>query len=170
MSFWDWTEATESQILDYMNTYGPAPPFNQHRKIASYMDLTNDSVPEISFVSGYFYIFGCKDGEYVILYRQEHIDAYFNSYYLIYTVDGNRNGIPELTLATHWWTQGGHAFAILEWDGEKFRNILRNDPESDEEITQVFVQASGNINYEDLDGDWIKEVVVYLGMGMVRVL
>jgi len=175
LSYWEWSEDTEDQILNYFNTYGPKPIINEFTTLSSNqrrrlgfinMDLTNDTVPEISFISGKFYIFGCHDGKYSIYYTQRHMDAYFNPYYLVYSIDGNRNGIPELTFVTHIWSQSGHAYAVLEWNGSYFHNLILNEDPKFPESGDIFVEATGRIYFEDMDNDWIKEIVVEKGIGI----
>jgi hypothetical protein len=62
-------------------------------------------------------------------------------------------------LITHWWSQGGHVYVVYEWDGQKFRDLLVPDSSG-----EVFVNASGETHYEDVDGDGIDEVISNSGL------
>ena len=136
----------------------------KHPEPYFFQDLTNDGIPELAMVAKVFYIFGCQDGEYQILYEQTDVDGYLSSYYVTHILDGNRNGVPEITMITGWLSQGGHFYRIIEWNGGQFFNLLVSDSPEYPESGEIFVEATGDVSFDDIDDDWIKEMVVYRGI------
>lgn len=120
-------------ILQFLNTYGPNSLISFYQQegkdyykkpIEGYADYTNDGVRELAFGDGFFNIFGCQNGKYVLLYQHE-ADAYLLAPDIILVQDANRNGVPEIILITDRVTQGGRSYLGIEWDGSQFRKIFQ---------------------------------------------
>jgi hypothetical protein len=163
----------EQEIINYLNRYGPQPIVEalqvavareEYWEAFEYQDFTNNGSPDLMFATGFLYIFGCQDGEYQSLYVQDDVTGYLWPFGLASITDGNRNGIPEITLVTNWWSQGGRDFEIYEWDGTNFRHILVPDPSEYPLAGEIFIEATGSLYFEDIDGDYIKEVVAERGI------
>lgn len=168
-----WPGEPEEMVLDYLNIYGPKPILDAHARAVAqgknlepiyFQDLTNDDVPELVMVAKVFFVFGCRDGKYQTLYRQTDVDGYLSAYYVTHLLDGNRNGVPEITMITGWLSQGGHFYRIIEWNNGQFFSLLEADSSDYPESGEIFVEATGDVSFADIDDDWIKEMVVYRGI------
>ena len=160
----------EDDILDFLNKYGIQVFWSELKKsgstywpisIQAYRDLTNDGFPELAVGAGLFYIFGCKDGHYVTLYKMEP-DAYLDAPRIISIVDANRNDLPEITLLLGFESQGGHSYQVLEWDGDNFQNVLISG--YDWWADSIFVEAPGDLVYADIDHDGFREYIANIGI------
>lgn len=168
-------QSPEEAVLALLNKYGAEILMNYDRNLGTtpetmaYQDFTNDGVPELAIrltlniSSTPFDIFGCKDGIYQLLLSIPYYG--FGYAPIIFSAkDNNKNGIPELTILTGYLSQGGHFFEVYEWDGEKFANILppfySNDPSSN----YLWVEATGNIHYENIDNDFLNELILDSGV------
>jgi hypothetical protein len=161
--------ADENNILDFLNKYGAEAFYTEYKKpggskypgaIEEYRDLTNDGLPEIVFVSGPFYIFGCKEGHYVTLYKAEFDAIRLWSPEIIKILDANRNGLPEITLLFGYASQGGHTYGVIEWGGDQFQYILITADRG----PYLFVEVSGDLKYGDVDQDGVIEYIANIGI------
>jgi len=158
--------------LEYLNTYGIETFLAQNKNpddeswingIQSYTDLTNDTVPELVFGRGNFFIIGCLNKRFITLY-QDVPNARQTSDEVIRVVDANGNGIPEITLRTEQMTQGGHSYRIIEWTGMQFDSLLLQPEYYSGYSDEISVNATGNIDVQDVDHDGMLEYVVDIGI------
>jgi len=163
---------SEQEILAYLNTHGLATFLAQNKNlddarwingIQAYTDLTNDTVPELVFGRGNFFIIGCLNNQFVVLY-QDAPNAYQRAAEVIQIVDANGNGIPEITLRTGQKTQGGHSFRIIEWTGSQFDSLLLRPESAPGQSDEISVNATGEIGVQDIDHDGRLEYVVSIGI------
>jgi hypothetical protein len=158
----------EQNILNFLNQYG-ANSFYEIIKTKwrleniIFLDLTNNGEPELALEALYFFIFGCKNGEYVTLF-QLYPDAYLRAPSIVYLDDNNQNGIPELTMLLGFMSQGGHAFGVYEWDGEVFTSLIPPPYPEYPDYRSIWVEATGKIDYEDINQNSVKELVVNSGV------
>lgn len=156
-------KSPEEAVLALLNNYGPEVLVNYERNYGTdqetmaFQDFTNDGVPELAlrltlYVSSVsFAIFGCRDGVYQQLLDISSIRLGYAP--IIFSIeDNNKNGIPELTILEGYASQGGHSFGVYEWDGQKFGGI------------HLWVEATGEIHYEDIDHDFLKELILDSGI------
>jgi hypothetical protein len=163
--------AREEEILAYLNKYGSDAFHLEYQKsggvmwpgiINAYRDFTNDGVPELVFGSAGLYILSCNRGRYITLFETEP-DAWLQSGKIIDIRDANRNGVPDISLLLGFDSQGGHSYQVIEWNGKKFQTILKFvDHYRSEDI--IFVQATGNLTFEDVDHDGYSEYIVNIGI------
>ncbi len=78
--------------------------------------------------------------------------------------DNNRNNIPELTILAGFLSQGGHSFVVYEWDGEQFKSILSPFYETDPASNYLWVEATGEIHYANIDNDPLNELILDSGV------
>jgi len=169
-------EQREADSIEYLNNYGVEPIINWFEKGNKYeqyyyLDINNDDVREIAFVihgyiGGIFYIYGCQNGEYRILFHQRY-ESFDDPYRVEYIKDGNNNGYPEMTFWIGAATHGMHAYEMIEWDRGGLRTLLLT---SDDEYFErggtsniVHVEATGFVYYKDINGDNVEEIVVDTG-------
>lgn len=82
--------------LNYLNSGGTLDKL-ERKHWGEVVDLTGDGLKELLFAEfGKFFVYGCKDGQYKILYEVEGTQ---NTPVLDYVVDLNNNGIPELIVS-----------------------------------------------------------------------
>jgi hypothetical protein len=158
----------EQNILNFLNSFGPTPLYKALKqswraKDYAFQDLTGDGVPELAIGAIAFYIFGCQDGQYKKLLELEP-DAYLSPPTITVIKDANRNGIPELTLLLGFASQGGHTYAIYEWNGERFANLIPSDSIDYPDSGGIWVEATGKIHYEDVDHDSLQELILDSGI------
>jgi hypothetical protein len=160
----------ESNTLNFLNTYGAEPLIlyllqNGYTEDHSFIfkDITNDTIPEFSIRLVAFYVFGCKNGKYEKTFELPP-DGYLRPPGIYAVKDNNRNGIPEMTLLTGVWSQGGHAYQIYEWNGEKFYNLILSEYEGYPDEGEIWVEATGEIHYEDIDHDLLNELILDSGI------
>jgi hypothetical protein len=110
-------------------------------------------VRELAFSWGFFSIYGCQDGKFVLLFEMEP-DARATSPRIISTLDNNRNGLPEISLLAGFLSQGGHWYDVIEWDGSQFRLLLEG----------AWVEATGKFGSEDIDRDGYPDYVAHIGI------
>jgi hypothetical protein len=165
----------QEAVLSFINTYGAEVLVNYERKAGTaeealaFRDFTNDGVPDLALrliagiESASFEIFSCKDGEYhVLLSIPSNSLGYAPIFFSI--EDNNKNGIPELTILTGFASQGGHAFEVYEWDGEKFAATLSPFYQNDPDSKYLWVEATGEIHYADVDSDFLNELILDSGV------
>lgn len=132
---------------------------------ASYQiqDLTNDDVSEIVLEFVAFLIIGCQNGEYRILFKLPP-DGQLLSPSTDSFSDVNRNGIVDITLLLGIASQGGHSYGVYEWNGEMFANLIVSDDPNYPENGFIWVEVTGGIHYEDLNSDYVQELIVDSGI------
>lgn len=163
----------ERVVLGYLNSNGPGNLIEAQKKLGpsdpnapvfAYLDLTNDGVPEIVLGITGFYIFGCKDGSYQTLFRLPPDGLLFPPGISL-APDANRDGVPEFILQTTRDKLGGHGYKIYEWNGQEFSSLLVPEPPEYYEDGEISLLApDGKIDFRDLNGDGIKELVVTDGI------
>lgn len=117
------------------------------------LDLTGDGLPEVIIRWSVLYIWGCDQGQYILLFTEESRSAYSSRPTTIQEIkDGNRNLIPELLLDY----AGAGAYDIYEYSNGSFISLL--DPDA-----FISVHGYGYAKYRDMEGDGISELYVYLG-------
>jgi tetratricopeptide (TPR) repeat protein len=160
----------EENFLNFLNLYG-AKAFYQAAKSpqakgigdVALQDLTNDGEPEIAIGARWFYIFGCRQGEYVILFSMEP-DTYLQSAGIFVIKDVNRDNIPEITLRTATFSQGGHTYQIYSWKGDRFANLLLPERREYPDSGEIWVEATGKIEYKDINNDFVQELILDSGI------
>jgi hypothetical protein len=159
-SFLTSRDETEKSTLAFLNTYGPEPLLNHLRanqntegENFSYVDMTNDQIPELTITLTNFYVFGCEKGNFVTLLFIER--SAFNRPSIITITDNTKNGIPELAMRTHTWSQGGHAYEVYEWDGNQFRKLNKEE---------IWAEVDGKIFFKDIDRDQVNELILDSGV------
>lgn len=167
-------KSAQEAVLGFIGQYGIEAFVNYERYVSTkseeemaFQDFTNDGVPDLALrlTIGltYLSIFGCKDGEY-----QELLSIPSNGLgyapILFSTEDNNKNGIPELTILTNFLSQGGHYFVVYEWNGEKFATILSPFYQNDPDSNYLWVEATGEIHYDDIDNDFLNELILDSGV------
>ncbi|MEW6285386.1 MAG: hypothetical protein AB1509_04090 [Chloroflexota bacterium] len=168
-------KSPEEAVLAVLNKYGPEILVKYGRRYGTdlesiaFQDFTNDGVPEVAIrltlniSSTPFDIFGCKNGVYQLFLSIPSNGLGYAP--IIFAIeDNNKNGIPELTILEGYLSQGGHFFVVYEWNGEKFTSILSPFYENDPDSTYLWVEATGEIHYEDIDNDSINELILDSGV------
>ncbi len=158
-------EAKEN-ILEFINSHGPIPLveyFEQKGYVNGedyiYQDLTNDRIPELAIGVMFFNIFGCKNGRYETLLELPP-DMYLWSPNIVSFNDYNKDGIDEIVFRMFTMSQGGRVYQIYEWNNVEFTNLI---PEH-LSYGQIYIQATGELHFEDIDNDGIDELVVNSGI------
>jgi hypothetical protein len=176
MSFLDFSHDYEKyqnagkSILEFLNQFGPnhvVSALKQYRSVQGkdfdFQDVNDDGIPELVLTATSFYIFGCKDGKYAVLFEIPP-DVYpIPGDALIAVKDINRDGIPEIIVMPTIMSLGGRFYQIYRWNGERFANLLKSpDPTSPDAVDAgtIWVEFSGKIHYEDVNGDNVQELVV----------
>jgi hypothetical protein len=160
----------EENIINFINKYGPEPILKELRyswkkegEHFAYKDVTNDGIPDLEIGAISFYIFSCKDGKYESIFEIEP-DAYLMPPKIFSIKDNNRNGIPELTMLLGFMSQGGHTYAVYEWDQSTFHNLVQPIYPDYPESGGIWVEATGEIHYEDVNNDFINELILNSGI------
>jgi hypothetical protein len=164
----------ESVYLDYLNQFG-ANAFllaDQSTRdgegqldphIILHRDLTNDGVPEIVVSRGQFFIFGCRNGQYQALLAVDQ-NGHSMSRQIVAITDLNRNGIPELLITFDMGTHGEVSYGLIEWNNGKFNDLMIPDYSIDGgEYDGFLILYGGSINFQDVDHDGLKEIVINSG-------
>ena len=165
-------KSAQEAVLWLLNKYGSEVLVNYERNVTTseemaFRDFTNDGVPELALrlTVGLttFEIFGCGDGEYHELLSIPSNGLGYAP--ILFSIeDNNKNGIPELTILTGFLSQGGHYFEVYEWDGQKFATILSPFYQNDPDSKYLWVQATGEIHYDDIDNDYLNELILDSGV------
>lgn len=154
----------EEDLLAFLNQYGPQPfLMNQFDSSQIFQDLTHDGVPEFVFSGNSMYIFGCQNGQYIELAALPP-DIYLFSPEIKAIKDLNKNGVPELYILIARYTQGGHDYRVLEWDGNQFRDLLDVSGEYSGDDRSVLYLEAGYITFDDVDQDGMQELVAVSGL------
>ena len=165
-------KSAQEAVLSLLNKYGPEVLVSYAINVTTseemaLRDLTNDGVPELALrlTVGLttFDIFGCRDGEYQVLLTIPSNGLGYAP--ILFAIeDNNKNAVPELTILTGYLSQGGHYFKVYEWDGEKFAAILSPFYSNEPDSKYLWVQATGKIHYEDIDNDFLNELILDSGV------
>ena len=166
---------TQEAILVLLNNYGPEVLVDYERNEGTtseemvFRDFTNDGIPELALrltvglTITTFDIFGCRDRKYQDLLSIPSNGLGFAP--IIFSAeDNNKNGIHELTILTSFLSQGGHYFEIYEWDGENFAVILSPFYQNDPNSNYLWVEATGELHYDDIDSDFVNELILDSGV------
>jgi hypothetical protein len=160
----------EENILNFLNTYGAEPLISYlqyHWKYGGryylFKDLTNDKIPDLAISLTSFFIFSCRNGRYEKIFELPP-DGRARAPIILFAKDNNRNGIPELTILIGTWSQGGRAYHVYEWTGEMFRNLLVSDNPDYPDAGEIWVEATGKIFYQNINGDPINELILESGI------
>jgi hypothetical protein len=152
----------QEDIRAFLNQYGPQPFLKgKAQEYSQYLELTHDGIPEFIFSTNSLYIFGCKNGQYVKLFALGP-DAYSMPPGIEAIQDINKNGIPELYVLTARGTQGSRSYRVLEWDGNKFRDLFDIPPSTFTDRNTIKIE-SGTITFEDFNQDGMQELVTVSG-------
>lgn len=161
------------QIIDALNkglSIATLKAETQKQKIAlnwesriHYQDLTGDGIVEVVLPVISTFILGCQNGQYATLLELE-TDGYLRAPSIYDVRDNNHNGIPELTFLIGIWSQGGHAYAIYEWNGTKFINLIPSDRAEYPDAGEIWVEATGKIHFEDTNHDAVQELILDSGI------
>ena len=156
-------------ILDYLNNFGveALKPHNEYGTF-KFADLTNDGLDEIILYQGYhgMDIIGCQAGKYQIIYGVLFWGAWPGGVELI--ADVNHDGTNEIVINQGYASQGGHTYEVDEWDGREFRNIVEQRESSDNQwFGNLSVNATGRIEFKDLNGDGIQELILHQGIQLI---
>src|SRR5688572_20085374 len=166
----------QEAVLSFLNKYGAEVLVNFERSAGTtaeeeiaFRDFTNDGVPElalrltVNIASTSFEIYGCRDSEYEVLLSIPSNGLGYAP--ILFSIEDNNNsGIPELTILTSFLSQGGHSFDVYEWDGEKFAAILSPFYQNDPDSKYLWVEATGEIHYVNIDSDILNELILDSGV------
>ena len=137
------------------------------------VDLTGDGVRELLFdleIPGFpwqesILVLGCATHEYQILIE---VSSPLAGWIAVMALgDLNADGKTELAYRTgndridH--GMGVHRFNIVAWEGRKFRQLIQTDDGGDSALGAQ--ELSPVSRFEDRDGDGIKELIAYSGVG-----
>ncbi len=131
-----------------------------------FQDITNDGIPELIIAKNavfahFFYIFGCVHGGYKT-FISEDVGG-MGGPKILSIKDVNNDGVVEVTALLQSYSQGGHSYQVLRWDGTNIMYIIYN-PTSIYPNSGIFVNAGGKIFYDDVNGDSIDELVAFQGI------
>jgi hypothetical protein len=134
-------------------------------QLANYQekDITKDGTAEIIFSTTGIMIIGCQNGKFATFLILPPDSNLFPPN-IIFAEDNNQNGLPELTLRTNTQSQGARTYQIFEWDGLRFQNIISPEDTNYPEYAELRIQTTGEIYYQDINGDSVKELVVENGI------
>lgn len=160
----------EGNLLAFLNRYGSTALFEiiTTRYISGFNDVrledwTNDGQPEMILSAFWFFVFGCRNGEYVTLLKLDP-DGHFSPPSIYAVTDINRDHVPEITLQTATFSQGGQQYDMYSWNGVEFVSLLWSD-KNDQDSKRWWLEGrGGNIQFSDVDEDGIQEVIVDSGI------
>jgi hypothetical protein len=169
-------------VLVILNQYGAGPIYAEYStelkkgndvdrgslRFSDYRDMTNDGVKElIANYSGELIIIGCQDGQYTLLSMRQADGAQWLPYILDVS-DANRNGMPEAFLYLGGTEGGGSFYQVIEWDGQKFQDLLVPIEKENEDYAHddLFVEggAGSNLKHTDIDHDGVEEYIATIGI------
>jgi hypothetical protein len=133
-------------------------------------DLTNDGISELIIVDmgggllGKLYIFGCRNGEYSLLFT--YASAWYPPWILDIR-DLNRNGVSDLVVSEttcHYCT----GIRVFEWNGSSFESMIRTwmiGPFTNELIPRDFAELPGYSfgHIADIDHNGFYEILLVGG-------
>ena len=168
-------------VIDFLNEGGDPEwaikKLAENGVTASQMDITHDGIKEFFLPSGYFSIYGCKDGKYVTLLDIAPTEYTEMSAIPLAIQDLNLNGIPELFIGQAQYGEQAN-YRILEWNGTTLTNVLpskfqKNNTKIyiDNQIVYTTGQSNaqkgallGNYEIVDTDENGLKEIVIHAGV------
>jgi hypothetical protein len=131
-------------------------------------DLTGDGVPELIITPSEFYILGCNNEKYKMLFTlgNDAIGINFIGNQLVGIQDMNLNGIPEVVVAN--FGCGGFGAGqcldvyIYEWSGEKFDSLIpRGEYKNSVSMYGGRLEAGlPNVDIQDVDNNESKELIL----------
>ena len=180
----------EQQLLDYLNATGSASKLPEKlgaltmldgaweaRPQVETIDVTGNTTPEVIIELTFFeagqysesalFVYRCKDGNFVtetVLSKFGQVLTSDNPDGIRAIRDMNENGVPEI-VHSYISIAGTHAyfireFSILEWDGEKFVDLILED------VSGFKAQAdTGDGEIRDLDGNGTFELLLSNAIG-----
>lgn len=164
-----------SLILDFLNSGGTGQEVISHlgprevrpasdlRKGFFERDVTGDGVPELFVRWDYiFYVFGCFQGEYVILLEQ--VPPLLTFAPEVESVqDMNLDGIPEIVTSTRLclWDRCA-TYAIYEWNGDEFESLI--DTPDHPDYHMVDQSEPSGMSLEDIDANGTIELLLRGGV------
>jgi hypothetical protein len=139
------------------------------------IDLTQDGVRELLWeleVPGdpwqeSLLVFGCGAHEYRILLQVSPLPQYWIDNMAL--GDLNADGKTELAYRQgpdrndHAW--GTHEFNIVAWDGGQFQQLIQSSDPAAPHAAFGGSELHPVSRFEDLDGDGVRELLVYFGVG-----
>ncbi|PWH12079.1 MAG: hypothetical protein DDG60_14860 [Anaerolineae bacterium] len=160
----------EENLLAFLNQYGSTALFEMvtTRHLTGFNDVrledwTNDGQPEMILGAMWFFVFGCRNGEYVTLLKLDP-DGYLSPPSIYAVTDVNRDNIPEITMRIATFSQGGQQYDMYSWNGIAFVSLLQTNDNNQDEGLWWLEGRGGNIQFSDLDEDGIQEVIVDSGV------
>lgn len=117
----------QADYLEYFNNGGTVSNLPENWRPNFQGDLTNDGVDELVIERIEFMVFGCVDGEYVIVFSLPTTALLFSPRF-IEARDANMNGTPEFIVIVDMATQSAASINVFEWTGQEFVSII--DPQS----------------------------------------
>jgi len=179
----------EQPILDFLNR-GGSPKlvvgafnkgFEGKMSESFQQDLTNDNVPELIVSDFLLHVFGCKNGQYVLLLKVDPGNWVIKYSDLRFVEDMNINGIPDLVVSE--WVGDinlyvPETYRILEWDGSTFKDLIIQ-PEFESRYGaggakngHVWIDGSWSyaettvkrVEISDIDGNRTKELILRGGL------
>jgi hypothetical protein len=161
----------EKTVLDFLNA-GGAPNIvigsffpdlsKTNSQLYFYQDVTGDNVSELAIsYGGYLSIFQCKSKMYTTALKLYN-PVGFDQIYIRAVTDMNLDGIPEIVLNTTTCNSPCTEVRIIEWDGNQFRTMLR------EQYLDFMYDAAqlegGKVSVHDVDGNGNIEVILTGGI------
>jgi tetratricopeptide (TPR) repeat protein len=138
----------------------------REEQVAS-IDVTGDDVPELiiggGFPLGNVFVFGCKDGQYVMLLKEKA--SFDKTPEIIEIADINANGMNDIVvkqITCHVCV----GVKVFEWNTEQFSSLVWAElyPGSGEYQDMAEIDGYATVYIEDRDGDGIKEIVLEGGI------
>jgi len=122
-------------------------------------DLTGDNTKELVYAEfGSAFIYGCKEGKYEVLLE---IEGTQNTPVIDYSIDLNKNGIPEI-IFSNYERRYYHSIHIIEWNGKEFVPLIERTQTTYTGETYSIDWIGGTaFNYKitDIDNNGLKEIV-----------
>lgn len=160
----------EENLLAFLNRYGSAALFEtiKTHHLAGFSDVrledwTHDGQNEMILGAFWFFVFGCRNGEYVTLLKLDP-DGHLSPPSIYAVTDANRDNLPEITLRTATFSQGGEQYDMYSWNGTAFVSLLQTNDNNQDEGRWWLEGRGGSIQFSDVDADGIQEVIVDSGI------
>jgi tetratricopeptide (TPR) repeat protein len=155
-----------TSIESFLNAGGDSKQLAQYYEV-TVEELNTDTVPEILVQAGspfenikHLLLFSCTNGEYKEqLIREDNTDLGLTKRIEIMAVDDlNKNGVPELVYKTTCLAVSCELLFIVEWDGEKFSNLVKDNflPWA---VDYADMREPQDVYFKDLDNDGIPELI-----------
>ncbi|GEM_PF-1911632 len=168
-------------VLDFLNAGGNPKmvidKLAENGVTARQMDITYDGIKEFFLPSGYYTIFGCKDGQYVTFLDIPPTAHTEMAAVLLLIQDLNLNGVPELLIGQAQYSDRA-MYRLLEWDGTKLANLtpVKFSEKGvkvyiDDQVIHTIGQSNarkgalvGNYEVLDTDSNGLQDVVIRAGV------